>query len=89
MRFSDCSTTTSARVTTFKRAPAGASSDPSPSGTVSEFQCAHRRSIRLTLPASNADRVTAHSALVDWHDGMDGKRRHGARLTPQAERPFL
>ncbi|TNY22144.1 alpha-ketoglutarate-dependent sulfonate dioxygenase [Rhodotorula diobovata] len=34
------------------------------------------------------NRVTAHSALVDWSDGIQG-RRHGARITPQAERPFL
>ncbi|GAB7360724.1 hypothetical protein MBLNU230_g0600t2 [Neophaeotheca triangularis] len=31
------------------------------------------------------NRVTAHSALLDW---QDGQRRHLARLTPQAERPF-
>ncbi|AEO67138.1 20b01cf8-0be0-46d7-aa5c-e1d31f843115 [Thermothielavioides terrestris] len=31
------------------------------------------------------NRVTQHSALVDWRDGQ---RRHLARITPQAERPF-
>lgn len=31
------------------------------------------------------NRVTVHSALVDW---TSGSRRHLARLTPQAERPF-
>ncbi|ROT42521.1 TauD-domain-containing protein [Sodiomyces alkalinus F11] len=31
------------------------------------------------------NRVTQHSALVDWHTG---DRRHLARITPQAERPF-
>ena len=31
------------------------------------------------------NRVTAHSALFDWDDGQ---RRHLARITPQAERPF-
>ncbi|KAK4555703.1 hypothetical protein LTR86_007456 [Recurvomyces mirabilis] len=31
------------------------------------------------------NRVTAHSAILDW---QDGQRRHLARLTPQAERPF-
>ncbi|ROV93221.1 hypothetical protein VMCG_08710 [Cytospora schulzeri] len=31
------------------------------------------------------NRVTQHSALVDW---KDGGRRHLARITPQAERPF-
>lgn len=31
------------------------------------------------------NRVTAHSALVDWDDGQ---RRHIARITPQAERPY-
>ncbi|KAK3292163.1 uncharacterized protein B0H64DRAFT_222864 [Chaetomium fimeti] len=31
------------------------------------------------------NRVTQHSALVDW---SDGQRRHLARITPQAERPF-
>ncbi|GAA5819968.1 hypothetical protein JCM11251_005430 [Rhodosporidiobolus azoricus] len=34
------------------------------------------------------NRVTVHSALIDWNSGMVG-RRHGARLTPQAERPTL
>ena len=31
------------------------------------------------------NRVTAHSAILDW---QDGQRRHLARLTPQAERPY-
>ncbi|RAQ99404.1 alpha-ketoglutarate-dependent taurine dioxygenase [Stemphylium lycopersici] len=31
------------------------------------------------------NRVTAHSALLDWDDGA---RRHLARITPQAEPPF-
>ncbi|KZF20921.1 TauD-domain-containing protein [Xylona heveae TC161] len=31
------------------------------------------------------NRVTAHSAIYDW---QDGQRRHLARLTPQAERPY-
>jgi len=31
------------------------------------------------------NRVTLHSALVDWNSGQ---RRHLARITPQAERPF-
>ncbi|EMR68837.1 putative alpha-ketoglutarate-dependent taurine dioxygenase protein [Eutypa lata UCREL1] len=31
------------------------------------------------------NRVTQHSAIVDW---KTGQRRHLARLTPQAERPF-
>jgi sulfonate dioxygenase len=31
------------------------------------------------------NRVTAHSAILDWHDGA---RRHLARITPQAEAPF-
>ncbi|CAG8384396.1 unnamed protein product [Penicillium salamii] len=31
------------------------------------------------------NRVTAHSAVVDW---ITGERRHLARITPQAERPF-
>ena len=30
------------------------------------------------------NRVTAHSAILDW---QDGQRRHIARLTPRAERP--
>jgi hypothetical protein len=33
----------------------------------------------------NQNRVTAHSALLDWEDGQ---RRHLARITPQAEPPF-
>jgi sulfonate dioxygenase len=31
------------------------------------------------------NRVTLHTALVDW---STGSRRHLIRLTPQAERPF-
>ena len=32
------------------------------------------------------NRVTAHSAIVDFD--QIGGRRHGARITPQAERPI-
>ncbi|THH29740.1 hypothetical protein EUX98_g4448 [Antrodiella citrinella] len=32
------------------------------------------------------NRVTAHSAIVDYGDSQE--RRHGARITPQAERPI-
>ncbi|KAI0080042.1 TauD-domain-containing protein [Panus rudis PR-1116 ss-1] len=32
------------------------------------------------------NRVTAHSAIVDYGDSKE--RRHGARITPQAERPI-
>ena len=31
------------------------------------------------------NRVTQHSAIVDW---TTGERRHLARITPQAERPY-
>ncbi|KAF2768064.1 TauD-domain-containing protein [Teratosphaeria nubilosa] len=31
------------------------------------------------------NRVCAHTAILDW---VDGQRRHLARLTPQAERPY-
>ncbi|KAJ5729606.1 uncharacterized protein N7483_004114 [Penicillium malachiteum] len=31
------------------------------------------------------NRVTAHSAIIDW---TTGERRHLARITPQAERPY-
>ncbi|CAN8102080.1 unnamed protein product [Discula destructiva] len=31
------------------------------------------------------NRVTQHSALIDW---QNGQRRHLARITPQAERPY-
>lgn len=31
------------------------------------------------------NRVTAHTAILDW---TDGQRRHLARLTPRAERPY-
>lgn len=33
------------------------------------------------------DRITTHSAIMDY--GSTGLRRHGARITPQAERPTL
>ncbi len=34
--------------------------------------------------------MTAHTAIVDFADNIDEKqrRRHGARITPQAERPI-
>ncbi|KAJ7356906.1 TauD-domain-containing protein [Mycena albidolilacea] len=32
------------------------------------------------------NRITAHSAIVDY--GSSSQRRHGARITPQAERPI-
>ncbi|KAG6919601.1 hypothetical protein DXG01_004265 [Tephrocybe rancida] len=32
------------------------------------------------------NRVTAHSAIIDYKES--GERRHGARITPQAERPI-
>lgn len=31
------------------------------------------------------NRVTSHSAIVDW---TTGERRHLARITPQAEKPY-
>lgn len=33
------------------------------------------------------NRITAHTAIVDF--AKQGSRRHGARITPQAERPFF
>lgn len=35
-----------------------------------------------------ADRVTAHTAIGDFDPAKDGFR-HGARITPQAEKPTL
>jgi len=32
------------------------------------------------------NRITAHSAIIDY--GESGQRRHGARITPQGERPI-
>ena len=40
------------------------------------------RSLRLMY---RQNRVTQHSAIVDW---KTGERRHLARITPQAERPY-
>lgn len=34
------------------------------------------------------DRVCAHSAIIDFDENFAG-RRHGGRITPQAERPSL
>ncbi|THH04750.1 hypothetical protein EW145_g5291 [Phellinidium pouzarii] len=34
------------------------------------------------------NRVTAHSAVADYGKDMSKERRHGARITPQAERPI-
>ncbi|KAK4241981.1 hypothetical protein C8A03DRAFT_11821 [Achaetomium macrosporum] len=48
-----------------------------------DFQARIRWEERTVVVWDN--RVTQHSALVDW---KDGQRRHLARITPQAERPF-
>jgi len=32
------------------------------------------------------NRITSHSAIVDYGESME--RRHGVRITPQAERPI-
>ena len=37
-----------------------------------------------TMLITCQNRVTSHSAIVDW---TTGERRHLARITPQAERP--
>lgn len=42
---------------------------------------------RSPMICSAVDRITAHTATVDYDKG--GRRRHGARLTPQAEKPFI
>ncbi|EJD04419.1 TauD-domain-containing protein [Fomitiporia mediterranea MF3/22] len=34
------------------------------------------------------NRITAHSAIADYGKGLSTERRHGARITPQAERPI-
>jgi sulfonate dioxygenase len=31
------------------------------------------------------NRVTSHTAILDW---VDGHRRHLARITPRAEKPY-
>lgn len=49
----------------------------------SDLQCRMKWEPRTVVVWDN--RVTAHSALIDW---QDGQRRHLARLTPRAERPF-
>lgn len=38
--------------------------------------------------ADHIDRVTAHTAIGDF-DPLEVGFRHGARITPQAERPFI
>jgi sulfonate dioxygenase len=48
-----------------------------------DFQARVKWEARTVVVWDN--RVTQHSALVDW---SDGQRRHLARITPQAERPF-
>ncbi|KAL9083182.1 MAG: hypothetical protein Q9159_005949 [Coniocarpon cinnabarinum] len=48
-----------------------------------DFQCRVRWRPRTVVVWDN--RVTAHSATLDW---KDGQRRHIARITPQAERPY-
>lgn len=48
--------------------------------------CECRRAFAMSLSADREiqNRVTAHSATLDW---SNGQRRHLARITPQAERP--
>ncbi|KOS20546.1 Alpha-ketoglutarate-dependent sulfonate dioxygenase [Escovopsis weberi] len=48
-----------------------------------DFQVRVRWEDRTVVVWDN--RVTQHSALVDW---QSGQRRHLARITPQAERPY-
>lgn len=50
-----------------------------------DFQVRLRHRPRTVIAWDN--RVTAHSAIIDFARG--GSRRHGARITPQAERPSL
>ncbi|GAA5991185.1 hypothetical protein JCM10908_006576 [Rhodotorula pacifica] len=50
-----------------------------------DFQVRLRHRPRTVVAWDN--RVTAHSAIIDFAKG--GARRHGARITPQAERPSL
>jgi taurine dioxygenase/sulfonate dioxygenase len=51
-------------------------------GCKSGFLISIWRSYRLTY---TKNRVTAHSAIIDW---VTGERRHLARITPQAECPY-
>ncbi|KAF2090248.1 TauD-domain-containing protein [Saccharata proteae CBS 121410] len=48
-----------------------------------DFQCRMKWEPGSVVVWDN--RVTAHTALLDWDDGH---RRHLARITPQAERPY-
>ena len=48
-----------------------------------DFQVRFKWAERTVVVWDN--RVTLHLALVDW---SSGQRRHLARITPQAERPF-
>ena len=48
-----------------------------------DFQLRLRWTPRTVVVWDN--RVTTHSATLDWNNG---RRRHLARITPQAERPF-
>ncbi|CEQ41513.1 SPOSA6832_03241 [Sporobolomyces salmonicolor] len=50
-----------------------------------DFQTRVRWKPRTVVVWDN--RITAHTAIVDFAKG--GARRHGARITPQAERPFI
>jgi len=53
------------------------------SGTGADFQARVKWAEGTVVVWDN--RATLHSALVDWRSGQ---RRHLARITPQAERPF-
>jgi hypothetical protein len=82
----DSPATTSLKVSTSKPVSDG-SLAASSSGTVSSILQTSDLPVLTGLNSPHADRVTAHSAIVDF--AKDGRRRHGARITPQAEKPFL
>lgn len=48
-----------------------------------DLQCRVKWDVGTVVVWDN--RVTAHTAILDW---QDGQRRHLARLTPRAERPY-
>ena len=55
--------------------------------TVVLWDSEYRGNLEMTHADMGPDRITAHSAIMDY--GLTKVRRHGMRITPQAERPSL
>lgn len=74
--------TTSTRVVTYKRGSTGLQTPLCFGTTVTQLTYVYN----AMIDCSEAYRLVSQSAIVDYGDSKE--RRHGARITPQAERPI-